>query len=66
MAVKDSIGGRKSNALDYKTSKACTTGVFFMGKVLSSFMKGIGIHNFTCPIPKVFYFIFIFLKLRSY
>lgn len=63
MAVKDTIGGWKSNAFSYKTAKACTTGMFFMGKALKPFMNGIGITNFTCPLQKVLYYYIFKIEL---
>ncbi|XP_060840905.1 LOW QUALITY PROTEIN: uncharacterized protein LOC132921741 [Rhopalosiphum padi] len=55
MAIKDSIGGWKDNALLYKRPKACSSLKMFLGNVWAPIMESAGILNATCPIPVGFY-----------
>lgn len=59
MSIKDSIGGWKDNAYNYKSSKGCTTFKNFMGKAWTPIMDGLGVKNATCPIPAVTKLLFI-------
>ncbi|KAF0754850.1 Uncharacterized protein FWK35_00018189 [Aphis craccivora] len=56
LAVKDSIGGWKENAFFYKSPKACSTLIKFMGPAWTKMMHSAGYHNATCPMPVVWGF----------
>lgn len=78
MAVKDSIGGWKDNAIFFKKAKACSTAKHYIGDSWIQFLKGHGINNvIDCPIPAVriyvqIFYVHIFIrdvsmfKLRSF
>lgn len=53
MAVKDSIGGWKDNALVYKSPKACSSLKKFLGTEYTFIMNGLGVPNASCPIHPV-------------
>ncbi|XP_027849169.2 uncharacterized protein LOC114128784 [Aphis gossypii] len=55
MAVKDSIGGWKENAFLYKSPKACSTLMKFLGPAWTVLVDSAGHRNGTCPFPKGFY-----------
>lgn len=53
LAVKDSIGGWKDNAFNYKSPTACTSLKNLLGSTWISFLKSLGIDNLNCPLIKV-------------
>lgn len=53
MAVRDSIGGWKDNAMVYKSPKACSTLKKFLGTEWTSIMGSLGVPNASCPIQPV-------------
>lgn len=53
MAVKDSIGGWKDNAYNYKAPKACSVLKRWLGAEWEPYMKSLGISNLNCPISPV-------------
>lgn len=53
MAVKDSIGGWKDNAIVYKKEKGCSTLKYFIGPRWNDFAVKLGLKNKTCPIAPV-------------
>lgn len=55
MAVKDSIGGWKNNALNYQSDKGFTTFKNFFGTEWSTFTKSFHVKEAKSPgIPPVF------------
>jgi len=53
MAVKDSIGGWKENAIIYKSPKACTVIKNFLGNSWTEIIDSLGLNNASCPLPVV-------------
>lgn len=53
MAVKDSIGGWKDNAILVNLPKACSTIKQFMGNTWVNLMQSLGYSSAVCPIPAV-------------
>lgn len=53
MAVKDSIGGWKDNALIYKSTNVCRSMKMFAGKSLIPILNSLGMNIVDCPLPVV-------------
>lgn len=53
MAIKDSIGGWKENAMVYTTQRACSSLKNLMGKEWIPYLQIHNINKTNCPIPPV-------------
>lgn len=53
MAVRDSIGGWKNNAVFVNLPNACSTIQNIMGKSWVKFLQSLGYPKAVCPIPVV-------------